>query len=56
MNIYEKNGRKYRMIWDYHTHTIFSHGIGTIEDNVKIAIEKGTIDEVITMMIRGIEQ
>ena len=41
MNIYEKNGRKYRMIWDYHTHTIFSHGIGTIEDNVKIAIEKG---------------
>lgn len=41
MNIYEKNGRKYRMRWDYHTHTIFSHGIGTIEDNVKIAIEKG---------------
>ncbi len=41
MNIYEKNGRKYRMIWDYHTHTVFSHGKGSIEDNVKVAIEKG---------------
>lgn len=41
MNIYEKNGKRYRMIWDYHTHTVFSHGKGSIEDNVKTAIEKG---------------
>lgn len=26
---------------DYHTHTIYSHGSGTIEDNVKAAINKG---------------
>lgn len=29
-------------IWaDYHTHTRYSHGIGTIEENVKAAIKKG---------------
>ena len=26
---------------DYHTHTIYSHGRGTIEDNVVEAIKKG---------------
>jgi putative hydrolase len=26
---------------DYHTHTIFSHGHGTIEENVKAAIKRG---------------
>lgn len=41
MEIYEKNGKRYRMIWDYHTHTVFSHGKGSIEDNVKAAMEKG---------------
>lgn len=31
----------YRMVYDYHTHTIYSHGKGTIEDNVRAAHEKG---------------
>ncbi len=26
---------------DYHTHTIYSHGRGTIEDNVRVAIRRG---------------
>lgn len=30
-----------RILADYHTHTVYSHGVGTIEDNVKSAIEKG---------------
>ena len=31
----------YRVKYDYHTHTTFSHGKGTIEDNVRAALEKG---------------
>ena len=28
---------EYRMLYDYHTHTIYSHGKGTVEDNVREA-------------------
>ncbi len=30
-----------QILADYHTHTVYSHGKGSIEDNVKVAIEKG---------------
>lgn len=30
-----------KLFGDYHTHTIYSHGTGNIEDNVKMAIKKG---------------
>lgn len=29
------------LIGDYHTHTIYSHGTGTIRDNVEVALKKG---------------
>ena len=31
----------YKVKYDYHTHTTYSHGKGTIEDNVRAASEKG---------------
>ena len=37
----------YRMVFDYHTHTTYSHGVivphgkGTVEENVQAAIERG---------------
>ena len=31
----------YEMIYDLHTHTTYSHGTGSVEDNVKVALEKG---------------
>lgn len=33
--------RRYRLTYDLHTHTTFSHGKGSIEDNVKVGIKKG---------------
>ena len=31
----------YKVLYDYHTHTVYSHGKGTIEDNIRVAFEKG---------------
>ena len=39
---------KYRMVFDHHTYTIYSHGKGTIEDNVKEAVAKGLESVAIT--------
>jgi len=35
------NFDEYKMTFDYHTHTTFSHGKGSIEDNVKAAAAHG---------------
>lgn len=32
---------RYRLSYDLHTHTTFSHGKGSIEDNVKAAVSRG---------------
>ncbi|MCT4593723.1 MAG: PHP domain-containing protein [Anaeromicrobium sp.] len=37
-----------KLIGDYHTHTIYSHGKGTIEDNVNVAIGRGLKEIAIT--------
>ena len=37
-----------KLTGDYHTHTMFSHGSGTIEDNVKAAIAQGLDSIAIT--------
>lgn len=37
-----------RLLADYHTHTVFTHGTGTIEENVKQAIARGLKEIAIT--------
>ena len=32
---------KYRLVYDLHTHTTYSHGKGSVEDNVREAFNKG---------------
>ena len=48
MDNLEKIVSQYRMIYDHHTHTTFSHGKGSIEDNVKVVVEKGLKSIAIT--------
>ena len=38
----------WRMTFDWHTHTVYSHGKGTIEDNVRVAAERGLREIAIT--------
>lgn len=40
--------RDYRMTYDLHTHTIYSHGKGTIRDNVLAALDRGLSKIAIT--------
>ncbi|MBE5745903.1 MAG: PHP domain-containing protein [Clostridiales bacterium] len=37
-----------KLLYDYHTHTVFSHGLGTIEENVIVAKQKGLSEIAIT--------
>ena len=48
MDNFDKIISQYRMIYDHHTHTTFSHGKGSIEDNVKVAVSKGLKSIAIT--------
>ena len=45
---YAKIAAQYRMIYDHHTHTVYSHGKGTIEDNVRAAAAKGLRSVAVT--------
>lgn len=39
---------KYKMIWDFHSHTTYSHGKGSVEDNVIIGMKRGLKKVAIT--------
>lgn len=41
INRFLEDAKQYIMTYDYHTHTVFSHGKGTIEDNVVSGIQQG---------------
>ncbi|MDR2771193.1 MAG: PHP domain-containing protein [Clostridiales Family XIII bacterium] len=38
----------YRLLYDWHTHTTFSHGLGSIADNVRAAARRGLLGVGIT--------
>ncbi|NLD19190.1 MAG: PHP domain-containing protein [Clostridiales bacterium] len=40
-NQYREIADRYEMIYDLHTHTTYSHGKGSVEDNVRKGIERG---------------
>jgi putative hydrolase len=44
--MYGRNSMK--LFADYHTHTIYSHGKGTIRENVEVAIKRGLKEVAIT--------
>ncbi|MCI8348497.1 MAG: PHP domain-containing protein [Firmicutes bacterium] len=48
MDNFESLIKNYKMIFDHHTHTVYSHGKGSIEDNVKVAVSKGLKSIAIT--------
>lgn len=48
LNRFYEETKNYRMTFDHHTHTTYSHGLGTIEENVKAAYEKGLKSIAIT--------
>ena len=45
---FEKIISKYRIVYDHHTHTIYSHGKGSIEDNVRVAAARGLKSVAVT--------
>ena len=47
-NNFLKEARNFIMTYDIHTHTVYSHGKGTIEDNVKAAMQKGLSQIAVT--------
>lgn len=46
--MYEEIRKKYKLLYDHHTHTRYTHGEGTILDNVRVAHEKGIPEIAIT--------